>query len=81
MHDSSFTSIFDLGTIIIGTSSAFVKKKTFMGCVSHILFIIIWPSKISNGPQKVLKGAKNGPKSYDQEKTLHICDQRNHLYK
>ena len=53
-HDNHFSSGFALG--IIGTSSAFVKKKSLWLCFTDGN---IWPSKFSNGPQKMLKGAKH----------------------
>ena len=46
---------------IIGTSSAFVKKKRIGLCFADGN---IRPSKISNGPQKMLKGAKHGPQNF-----------------
>ena len=59
MHDKRLlpASIWD----IVGTSSAFVKKKHKRLCFTDGN---IWPSKFSNGPQKMLKGAKHGPQNF-----------------
>ena len=45
---------------IIGTSSAFVKKGIWL-CFTDGN---IRTSKISNGPQKMLKEAKHGPQNF-----------------
>ena len=62
MHDNRFSSSFDLGTYYWDMFS-FCKKK----CKGQGLCFTdgnIWPSKLSNDPQKMLKGAKHGPQNF-----------------
>ena len=54
---------------IIGTSSAFVKKK----CIGlRFTDSNIWPSNISNGPQKMRKGPNMAFKISDLGTTLML---------
>ena len=57
MHDSRFSSSFDLGTFY----SAFVKKRRIGLCFTDGN---IWPLKFSNGPPKKVKGAKHGRQNF-----------------
>ena len=60
MHDNCFSSSFDSGTY--WDKFSFCKKKERIGlCFADDN---IWPSKFSNGPQKMLKEAKHGPQNF-----------------
>ena len=60
MHDNRFFPAPNWGHII-GTSSVFVKIQHIGLCFTDGK---IWPSKISNSPQKMLKGGKHGHQNF-----------------
>ena len=62
MHDILFSSSFDFGTYY-WVKFSFCKKKHIWLSFTHGN---IWPAKISNGPQKMLKGAKHGSSKFHQ---------------